>query len=78
MAKPIRDLTGNVYGQITVEKRVEGIRNRYGLRTAWLCSCACGKKKIIASDSLAGGRSKSCGACVRRKSINHRWVVEDE
>lgn len=34
----------------------------------WLCRCECGKEKEIVSQSLTGGKSKSCG-CLAHDSI---------
>lgn len=45
-------------------------------RTAWLCLCDCGVKKVVATSSLTAGLTKSCGCWhleqVRNKAIKHR------
>ena len=51
------DLTGKVYGYLTVLKRVE---NKNG-RTCWLCRCECGKEKEVMARDLKAGKVKSCG-----------------
>lgn len=53
----MKDLTGNVYGRLTVIARSGNI----GKHAAWLCSCSCGKQKVIRSDHLIYGKARSCG-----------------
>lgn len=51
------DLTGQVFGNLTVLKRA---KNR-GRRIYFLCRCLCGNKIEIVNDSLRSGKTKSCG-----------------
>lgn len=51
------DLTGSVYGMLTV---IERAPNQDG-RTSWLCSCECGNTAIVKSEHLKGSYTKSCG-----------------
>lgn len=57
------DLAGRQFARWTVEA-FDGIENR---RTMWRCRCACGEVRIIRSDHLRSGLTKSCGC----------WKVED-
>ena len=50
------DLTGQVFGYLTVLRR-EGTRRKYAL---WRCRCTCGKECLAASNLLKEGRKKSC------------------
>jgi hypothetical protein len=52
------DLTGHIYGRLTVLYRV-----KIGGNT-WMCRCECGKHKEIGTWALRGHHSKSCG-CLR-------------
>ncbi len=54
------DLTGKIFGYLTVIKRADNIRNR----PAWYCVCTCGGKNVVMSDLLRDGRVRSCG-CLR-------------
>lgn len=54
------DLTGKVYGKLTVVEFKGLAKNR---SAKWLCRCECGKEKVIAGDALKRGATKSCG-CV--------------
>lgn len=56
------DITGKVFGKLTVIKYVGRTVNR---RSLWLCRCECGIIKAIQGDRLRNGDSKTCG-CSRR------------
>lgn len=56
------DLTGQVYGKLTVYEYVGIIKGR----THWLCFCECGNKIITSSNSLRRGATRSCG-CIRKE-----------
>lgn len=52
------DLTGNVYGRLTILAEAE--RTPLG-QSRWLCHCECGNEKVIRGSSLTSGESLSCG-----------------
>ena len=56
MGKTI-DLTGEVYGKLTVVDRAEN----KGRAPMWNCECSCGNTKIVNGGSLRRGSTKSCG-----------------
>lgn len=60
------DLTGQVFGELTVLRQAE---NKNG-RTCWLCRCKCGKEKVVLSRDLKAGKVKSCGCMVRAPRRN--------
>ena len=51
------DLTGQIFGKLTVIERVE---NR-GKQTMWRCQCTCGTKVVVCGGDLKNGHTKSCG-----------------
>lgn len=51
------DLTGQVYGRLTVV----GHGGRIVGRHAWECKCTCGRAAVVASHCLRSGNSRSCG-----------------
>lgn len=54
-----KDLTGNVYGELTV---IRYSHNDKETRSPmWLCKCTCGNKKNIFGYALEHGYYKSCG-----------------
>lgn len=63
------DLTGDVFGRLTVAKRAQNI----GKRTAWLCKCSCGNETTVTSCHLKSGHTISCGCFNKeRNSITHK------
>ena len=63
------DLTGRQFGRLTV---IERSSERYtapsgSVRPLWVCRCTCGETCIVASNSLLGGGTRSCG-CLRREN----------
>jgi hypothetical protein len=58
MSKKFKDLTGQVFGRLTVEKTVGN--DKQGSRL-WSCKCICGKEKIVSAGHLRSGSIKSCG-----------------
>ena len=51
------DLTGEVFGSLTVLKRDDNKAQH----TAWLCKCICGNEVVVPTLNLRAGRTKSCG-----------------
>lgn len=62
------DLTGEVFGRLTVVERVPA--KRYG-ETRWRCKCACGNESITTTGRLRNGSAKSCG-CLHSESARHQ------
>jgi hypothetical protein len=62
-----RDLTGQLFGRLTVIAEVEGKDNR----AQWLCRCTCGAEKIKTSQALNTGNTRSCG-CLREEAWANR------
>lgn len=60
------DLTSNVYGRLTVIKKV-GINNWRD--SLWECLCSCGNIKVIAGGDLKKSKVKSCGCYNKEISI---------
>lgn len=64
MPKAIGDLTGSIYGQLTVKEKkiIDG-------KIYWECLCSCGKEHTTSQNCLRTGRTKSCG-CLRKTPPN--------
>ena len=72
-----KDRTNDIYGRLTVISHAgKDHRNKH----LWLCQCSCGNKKIVVSDNLSSGKSKSCG-CLKaeflKKSGNQYGLYSD-
>jgi len=66
----IDDLTGRVFGRLTVVRRSRKRgRGRKGIY--WIYSCECGKKSTVLGDRLRSGHTKSCG-CLRSELLHKR------
>ena len=65
------DLTGSVFGRLTVVQRI-GSR---GSQALWLCKCLCGNEKELPGSYLRTGDTQSCGCLAReltvKRSIKH-------
>ena len=57
-----KDLTGEVFGKLTVIRRADDFISANGHRhIQWLCECVCGEQRVIKGASLSAGYNKSCG-----------------
>ena len=63
MSKVI-DLTGQVFGRLTVISRVESSSRG---EARWLCECACGNRSTVTTSRLRSRSTKSCG-CLKAES----------
>lgn len=72
----VKRLEGQRFGRLVVVKEVG--RTKSG-QAKWLCKCDCGNTKVIGSDNLRRGVTKSCG-CIRKemKPWNKRYTDEDK
>lgn len=71
------ELTGKRIGRLTVERAVGRAKDRHIL---WLCKCDCGNEVTVASNSLKGEHTLSCG-CLQREAtsmshIKHGGVLD--
>lgn len=57
---------GNQFGRWTVASRAE---NGMGRQIRWVVKCDCGTTRIVTSDSLASGRTSSCGCWRRERAL---------
>lgn len=65
-----KDLTGQVFGKLTVLKRVSEIGEPH---MKWECQCECGRTTIVAGTALKQGITKSCGCT---KSLGEQKIRE--
>lgn len=61
---------GNKYGKLTVINRVPRPEGR-PKGAYWLCSCECGKEKIVRGADLRAGSVNSCGCLLGKHSIKN-------
>jgi hypothetical protein len=65
-SKRTKDLTGNVFGRLTVLGYVGVNKNRAVL---WLCLCECQRHHVVLGGSLKNGGTQSCG-CLQKESAS--------
>lgn len=73
----IKNKTGERYGRLVVIEYYG--KNEKG-RILWRCKCDCGNEKIVASDLLSSGKTKSCG-CLKYEVLhnpNHLFKREQD
>ena len=76
---PIKDLTGQVFGRLTVLYRAENYISPTGKHhPRWHCRCECGNEVDVNASSLRAGKTTSCG-CYRREqsSVAAKSKLED-
>lgn len=62
------DRTNMIYGRLLV-KEYKG-KDKRG-KHLWLCECDCGNEKVVVSDNLSSGKSKSCG-CLKKEFLSKK------
>lgn len=60
---PERDLSGQVFGRLTVRRKFTRIHfpEHHRSESLWLCDCSCGKEHIVRMKNLVSGGTRSCG-----------------
>lgn len=61
------DLTGMVFGRLTVVERA----GHSGVKIRWKCKCECGNEKFTTPSQLKSGMTQSCG-CLRHELLVER------
>lgn len=72
MVKVRKDLTGMVFGKLTVIEQAEDYIAPSGQHFAkWLCECSCKKhtRLVVSGNNLKNGHTKSCG-CIQENDTN--------
>ena len=76
MAK-FKNRVGERYGILLVTSHAgKDARNKH----LWLCKCDCGNEKVVVSDNLSSGKSKSCGCLLSeflKRKGNQYGLYED-
>jgi hypothetical protein len=65
----LQNLLGQQFSSLTV---LEAAKKSRAGRNRWLCSCACGRKTVVAGCHLVSGHTRSCG-CLRRQTAGARF-----
>lgn len=76
MAHNFVDLTGLIFGRLTVISRAPTVNKK----TRWLCRCECGNEKIIGATNLQTSNTTSCGCLhseITSKVLSKRQTTHD-
>ena len=66
------DLAGQVFGRLTVIKKVPRPIDKKGTGTYWECLCSCGNTKIFSRRSLIQKGVQTCGCFSRIKDLTNQ------
>ena len=66
------DLTGQVFGRLTVIGRVGS--TMHGAHAKWVCKCQCGNEVVVVGNNLRTGNTQSCG-CLGN-AVGRRYAVQ--
>lgn len=66
------DLTGQVFGELTVLRRAENPKNR---GTVWVCKCSCGAEYEAQGTLLTNGRRTRCPSNVHQKNYAYSDIT---
>jgi hypothetical protein len=69
-----QDLTGQVFGRLTVLSHSRRILPSGKSVIHWNCVCACGQTLQVSATHIKGGHTKSCG-CLNREVARQRHVT---
>lgn len=58
MPRPMMNLLGQTFGELTVLAHAGKDKNRHN---QWLCACSCGERPLVLTSSLTLGLTRSCG-----------------
>lgn len=59
--KKIIDLTGKVFGRLTVLRQCPRNLESKNSYIRWVCKCTCGKEAVVSRGHLVSGNTQSCG-----------------
>jgi hypothetical protein len=68
------DISGMVYGRLTVLKKVGSGANGHSL---WQCRCECGNETVVNISNLTSGATTSCG-CYRKEIVADNKSIHGE
>jgi len=70
MGRPIRNLTGEIFGCYTALRFVETDKRQ---NARWLCKCnVCGYSRVISRSNLVNSPKDSCMSCSRKTHSKSR------
>lgn len=75
MPRPVQEITGQVFGRLTVIECAG--KNKNG-RTVWRCLCSCGRERIALGCDLRKPGDITCGICYSKEIGQRRHAISVE
>ncbi|WP_311080979.1 hypothetical protein [Paenibacillus polymyxa] len=75
-----KDLSGQVFGKLTVIERSQ--KKAKDRKVKWICKCECGEQAVVSSQHLQDGSTTSCGCNlstateVARRKLTEEYTVD--
>ena len=73
--KRAKDMTGEIFGYLTVLKRSD--KTDSSRRVYWDCLCKCGAITTVAGAHLRSGNTKSCGCLISKGNLRIGEILRD-
>ena len=70
-----KNLSGQVFGKLTVLNKTKKVKKTYGTFRHWLCMCECGNTIWVRAAHLTSNHTKSCGCGILEKKYKTRKDV---
>ena len=70
-----KDISGQKFGNLIAIKKIDNKNNGKGC--AWLCKCDCGKTKVVYTNMLTSGNTKSCGCILSFQEERINKILQD-
>lgn len=70
----LMDMTGKVFGRLTIFKRAKRVKGYTG-HTKWIAQCECGRKTVVSAHGLRSGANRGlegCG-CFKAEMLSKRF-----
>ena len=71
-SKKYIDLTGRIFGELTVIRRAT--KEERPKDVYWLCKCSCGNNSFVKTGNLNNGHCTRCWECAHYKSNSHKRI----
>lgn len=71
--KPKRDITGESFGRLTIQRFSCITEQHQNRRALWLCICSCGKTIEVSTTNLKNGNTKSCGCLQKEMAAKYHF-----
>lgn len=72
--RTVKDLTGKIFGELTVIEKTDKPEHIKGNKTFWKCQCSCGNISVVNTSNLTNGHSTRCWDCAHYETNKHKRI----